>query len=371
MTVEDCEAVSRAVSPALDVDDPIDRAYHLEVSSPGIDRPLVRARTFARWAGHEAKIEMAVPGQRPQALPRHDRGRRGRRGPARAQRSPRPTRIASCCCRCADIAEARLVLTDELIRESLRRGKAALRAEALEPTRRVDGNPLETPRRHPTAEAAPPGPQGPRTGTSPSSNPNRNRNPRCSRPRRRRTSAEQVREGVTRMAVSANRLELLQIADAVAREKVDRPADRPRRDGGRHRRRPPARATAPRPTSAPRSTPRPARCACQRLLAGGRAGREPRRPRSRSTTRTRRNPAAQVGDFIAEHAAADRFRPHRRAVRQAGHRAEGARGRARPPVSTNSRTASARSSTAPSSASNTATSSSISAAAKASSAATS
>ena len=51
MTVEDCEAVSRAVSPALDVDDPIDRAYHLEMSSPGIDRPLVRATDFARWAG--------------------------------------------------------------------------------------------------------------------------------------------------------------------------------------------------------------------------------------------------------------------------------------------------------------------------------
>ena len=43
MSVEDCEAVSRAVSPVLDVDDPMDRAYHLEVSSPGIDRPLVRA----------------------------------------------------------------------------------------------------------------------------------------------------------------------------------------------------------------------------------------------------------------------------------------------------------------------------------------
>ena len=61
MTVDDCEAVSRAVSPALDVDDPVGRAYHLEISSPGIDRPLVRSSDFSRWAGHEAKIEMAVP----------------------------------------------------------------------------------------------------------------------------------------------------------------------------------------------------------------------------------------------------------------------------------------------------------------------
>ena len=58
MTVEDCESVSRAVSPALDVEDPINRAYHLEVSSPGIDRPLVRAGDFNRWSGHELKVEM-------------------------------------------------------------------------------------------------------------------------------------------------------------------------------------------------------------------------------------------------------------------------------------------------------------------------
>ena len=60
MTVEDCETISRTVSPALDVEDPINRAYHLEVSSPGIDRPLVRAGDFDRWAGHELKVDMAV-----------------------------------------------------------------------------------------------------------------------------------------------------------------------------------------------------------------------------------------------------------------------------------------------------------------------
>src|SRR5262249_56829071 len=59
--VEDCEAVSRALSPVLDVADPIDRAYRLEISSPGIDRPLVRKSGFERYAGHVAKIETAVP----------------------------------------------------------------------------------------------------------------------------------------------------------------------------------------------------------------------------------------------------------------------------------------------------------------------
>lgn len=120
MTVEDCEAVSRTVSPALDVDDPIGRAYHLEVSSPGIDRPLVRADDFTRWAGHEAKIEMAVPQD----------GRKRFRGVVRgveanavlvelADADPL-VRLPL-----ADIGEARLVLTDDLIRESLRRGSAS------------------------------------------------------------------------------------------------------------------------------------------------------------------------------------------------------------------------------------------------------
>ena len=129
MTVEDCEAVSRAVSPALDVDDPLDRAYHLEISSPGIDRPLVRVSDFARWAGHEAKVEMAVAlagRKRFRGIIEgvEDQGAVLRRGDAKPDEEPRvvlPVR---------DIGEARLVLTDELVRESLRRGKAALKAAA-------------------------------------------------------------------------------------------------------------------------------------------------------------------------------------------------------------------------------------------------
>ena len=61
MAVEDCESVSRALSPVLDVADPIDRAYRLEVSSPGMDRPLVRRSDFERFAGHEVKIELSAP----------------------------------------------------------------------------------------------------------------------------------------------------------------------------------------------------------------------------------------------------------------------------------------------------------------------
>src|SRR6201994_1411056 len=60
MLIEDCEAISKALSPVLDVADPIERAYRLEISSPGIDRPLVRRSDFERYAGYLVKIEMAV-----------------------------------------------------------------------------------------------------------------------------------------------------------------------------------------------------------------------------------------------------------------------------------------------------------------------
>ena len=58
-TIADCERLSKDLSPVLDVEDPIDREYHLEVSSPGIDRPLVRARDYRTYVGHEAKVVLA------------------------------------------------------------------------------------------------------------------------------------------------------------------------------------------------------------------------------------------------------------------------------------------------------------------------
>ncbi|MEQ9812912.1 MAG: ribosome maturation factor RimP [Azospirillaceae bacterium] len=61
MTVEDCAEISRAVSAILDVEDPIPGTYTLEVSSPGIDRPLTRAQDYARFKDHEAKIETREP----------------------------------------------------------------------------------------------------------------------------------------------------------------------------------------------------------------------------------------------------------------------------------------------------------------------
>jgi ribosome maturation factor RimP len=126
MLIDDCEAVSRALSPVLDVADPIDRAYRLEISSPGIDRPLVRRSDFARYAGHLVKIEMAVAHQ----------GRKRFRGildgvdgdAVRVQREGAgkdedPLVLLPM----HDIGDARLVLTDELIAESMRRGKQAER----------------------------------------------------------------------------------------------------------------------------------------------------------------------------------------------------------------------------------------------------
>lgn len=61
MSIEDCEELSRALSALLDVEDPIPGEYTLEVSSPGIDRPLTRTKDFERWAGYEAKIELREP----------------------------------------------------------------------------------------------------------------------------------------------------------------------------------------------------------------------------------------------------------------------------------------------------------------------
>jgi ribosome maturation factor RimP len=123
--VEECAEISRELSPALDVADPVERAYHLEVSSPGIDRPLVRQSDFQRALGHEVKIEMAVLVD----------GRRRFRGPILGVENGAAVigiegengteRVALAI---EDMAEARLVLTDALIRESLRAQKKAEKA---------------------------------------------------------------------------------------------------------------------------------------------------------------------------------------------------------------------------------------------------
>jgi ribosome maturation factor RimP len=113
-TIEDCEKLSKDVSPVLDVEDPIEREYHLEVSSPGIDRPLVRARDFRAFLGHEAKVELADPID----------GRKRFRGEIAAATDDTVTiRLPdaptgtdpNCVLPLRAIAEARLVMTDRLL----------------------------------------------------------------------------------------------------------------------------------------------------------------------------------------------------------------------------------------------------------------
>ena len=129
MTVEDCEAVSMAVSPVLDVEDPIDKAYHLEVSSPGIDRPMVRKSDFVRWLGHIVKCETSI-------LVDNRKRFRGkivasdadgftieRDQPAYGEE---PTIVIPF----TVLAEAKLILTDDLIRDALTADKKAKAAQA-------------------------------------------------------------------------------------------------------------------------------------------------------------------------------------------------------------------------------------------------
>lgn len=125
MRIEDCEQVSRALSPLLDAFDPVPGSYRLEVSSPGIDRPLVRVSDFAEWRGHEAKIELKSPID----------GRKRFRGVLEGvedgevrmaydedQGEQRTVGFPI-----DQIADAKLVLTDDLVRETLRRSKRARR----------------------------------------------------------------------------------------------------------------------------------------------------------------------------------------------------------------------------------------------------
>lgn len=121
MTIEDCEAISRVVSPLLDVHEPLSESYRLEVSSPGIDRPLVRPSDFDDWAGYEAKVELREPvggrkrfrgrlegyaeGEMRMEVDLADEGRKVMGFPVGL------------------LASARLVLTDELVREALSRAK--------------------------------------------------------------------------------------------------------------------------------------------------------------------------------------------------------------------------------------------------------
>ncbi len=123
MTVEDCEAASNVLSPLLDVDDPIGKAYTLEMSSPGMDRVLVRRSDFVRWSGFEAKLELSVPLLGRKRFRGWLTGVKGDNGTMHLLQSledgtqdiefPLET-----------VSEARLVLNEALIREALKAAKS-------------------------------------------------------------------------------------------------------------------------------------------------------------------------------------------------------------------------------------------------------
>ena len=142
LTIDDCVAITRALSPVLDVEDPVPGPYNLEVSSPGVARPLVRPEDFERWAGFEARIEMDTPID----------GRRRFRGvlegydaasdevrihiPAEAAGGEEGAEILIGL-PFSDIASASLVMSDALLAEAGRRA-AAHRGEAA-----ADGVPMD------------------------------------------------------------------------------------------------------------------------------------------------------------------------------------------------------------------------------------
>jgi ribosome maturation factor RimP len=125
--IEDCEAASRALSPALDVEDPIPGAYRLELSSPGIDRPLVRESDFVRYAGHEVKVEMELPVDGRKRFRGELLGAEGSNAKVKIQDAGGAAQVVLL--PIGDMAEAKLVLTDTLVAESLRRGKAGARGD--------------------------------------------------------------------------------------------------------------------------------------------------------------------------------------------------------------------------------------------------
>jgi ribosome maturation factor RimP len=128
ITVQECAEISRNLSPVLDAHDPISGHYTLEISSPGIDRPLVRPSDFVDWVSYEAKIELKqlVSGRK------RFRGvlEGVEDGEVRMEVDLDQIGRQVIGLPIGMIAEARLVLTDELIREALRRSKKEIAAEA-------------------------------------------------------------------------------------------------------------------------------------------------------------------------------------------------------------------------------------------------
>ncbi|WP_343080367.1 ribosome maturation factor RimP [Ostreiculturibacter nitratireducens] len=122
IVVEDCAKISTAVSAVLDVEDPIEDAYTLEVSSPGIDRPLTRLKDFDVWSGYEAKLETTelIDGRR--RFKGTLAGTEGDEVLIEIEDQGEPVTIGL---QFDWLSDAKLVLTDELITEMLRQRKSA------------------------------------------------------------------------------------------------------------------------------------------------------------------------------------------------------------------------------------------------------
>ena len=128
LDIDDCEAISNAVSPVLDVEDPISGEYALEVSSPGMARPLTRPIDFERWAGEEAKIElqMSVDGQKRfrGVLAGFNAGEALLETTIEGHSTPQTLGFSL-----PLIAEARLVISDHMLKSALKAGKSARQAK--------------------------------------------------------------------------------------------------------------------------------------------------------------------------------------------------------------------------------------------------
>lgn len=121
INVEDCEAISKGLSPVLDVADPIPGKYRLEISSPGIDRPLVRPSDFEDWAGHEVRLELKEPVDGRKRFRGELEGFED--GEVRIAADAGALGVQHLGFPVALIADAKLALTDDLIREALSRAK--------------------------------------------------------------------------------------------------------------------------------------------------------------------------------------------------------------------------------------------------------
>lgn len=121
ITIADCATISRGISPVLDAYESIQGSYHLEVSSPGIDRPLVRASDFVSWSGHEARIELKQLYEGRRKLRGRLAGCEGGEIAVEVEGALPTADRLTVKVPIALVHAARLVLSDDLIAEDLRR----------------------------------------------------------------------------------------------------------------------------------------------------------------------------------------------------------------------------------------------------------